>query len=344
MAYISFKPKDYYNTVTYTGNGSAGNGITGVGFQPDWVWIKRRESGSHNLVDVVRGVNVAVASESSGAQGTYSNNLSAFGTDGFTLGNGSLVNANAGTYVSYNWRAGNSQGSSNTDGSINTTYTSVNTTAGFSISKWTGTGSAGTIGHGLGAVPKFIIVKNVDSNNDWNVYHHKTGNEYRSFLNTTAAREDNASAWNDTSPTSSVFSIGTNTNVNQSGQSIIAYAFAEKKGYSKFGKYTGNGNDSGTFVYTGFKPAWIMAKGMNTSDNWTLWDSKRGLINVVKPMLRADATNVESNSGTYQVDILSNGFKWRSNDSKINQDGTDYIYMAFGQSLVGSNDTPCTAR
>ena len=344
MAYISFKPKDYYNTVTYTGNGSAGNGITGVGFQPDWVWIKRRESGAHNLVDVVRGVNNAIASDSDGGQGAYSNNLSAFGADGFTLGDGSLVNANAGTYVSYNWRAGNSQGSSNTDGSINTTYTSVNTTAGFSISKWTGTGSAGTIGHGLGAVPKFIIVKNVDSNNDWNVYHHKTGNEYRSFLNTTAAREDNASAWNDTSPTSSVFSIGTNTNVNQSGQSIIAYAFAEKRGFSSMGYYKANGNADGTFIYTGFKPAYVLIKNYESSQSWYVYNDKTKGFNTENDYVQPD-TNSSENSDTDQIDILSNGFKLRSTDGGTNGNNFDHIYVAFAsEPLVSSNNIPSTAR
>jgi hypothetical protein len=236
MAYTGInKSTDYFNTKLYSGNGASTHAITGVGHQPDFVWIKKRSgTGSHNLVDAVRGVQTAIESNTTGAQGTYSNNLSAFGTDGFTVGSGSLVNDNGETFVSWNWKA-NGAGSANTDGSINTTATSVNTTAGFSICKWEGTGANATIGHGLGAVPKFYIVKNVDATNDWNVYHHDLGNTHRFFLNTTQAAEDNASAWNDTSPTSSVFSIGTNTNVNQSGSTMIAYVFAEKIGYSQFG-------------------------------------------------------------------------------------------------------------
>lgn len=344
MAYISFKPKDYFNTKFWTGTGSE-NAITGVGFRPDFVWIKQRNATrNHNLFDVVRGVTKRVYSDDSSQEDTVAQTLKSFDSDGFTLGTDNSNNQNSSTYVSYNWRAGNSQGSANTDGTINTTYTSVNTTAGFSICKWTGTGSAGTIGHGLGAVPKFIIVKNVDSSNDWNVYHHKTGNEYRSFLNTTAAREDNASAWNDTSPTSSVFSIGTNTNVNQSGQSIIAYAFAEKRGFSSMGYFKANGNADGSFIYTGFKPAYVLIKNYESSQSWYVYNDKIKGFNTENDYVQPDTSSSE-NSDTDQIDILSNGFKLRSTSSGTNGNNFDHIYVAFAsEPLVSSNNIPSTAR
>ena len=342
MAYTTInKHTDYFNTVTYTGNGATTQTITGVGFQPDWVWLKNRSTtNNHNTFDVVRGQSKRLKPNTDEAEVDIGADFT-FQSDGFYVGNRGDTNGSGNSQVAWNWKAGTSSGISG--GTIYPSAYSINTTSGFGIYKYTGTNSAGTIAHGLGAVPRWIIVKPIDSTGNWIVYHASMGNNKSIPLNTASANYTSVN-WDSTTPTTSLFNLRAGGDVNASGVNYIAYAFAEKKGYSKFGKYTGNGNDSGTFVYTGFKPAWIMAKGMNTSDNWTLWDSKRGLINVVKPMLRADATNVESNSGTYQVDILSNGFKWRSNDSKINQDGTDYIYMAFGQSLVGSNDTPCTAR
>ena len=185
MAYITFQPHDYFNTVLWSGNGSAGRDITGVGFQPDWVWVKNRSrSSNHTIVDVLRGSgSYPMSSTNNGVQDTSdTNQVSALISDGFTVGSSTNTNASSENLVGWSWRAGGS-GSSNTDGSINTTATSVNTTAGFSICKWTGTGANATIGHGLGAVPKMYIVKNVDTTNDWNVYHHNIGNTHRLFLN-----------------------------------------------------------------------------------------------------------------------------------------------------------------
>ena len=349
MAYTTInKSTDYFNTKLYAGN-SGTNNITGVGFQPDWTWIKKRNvTGSHSLFDAVRGVTKLISTNSNGAESTLSGGLTSFDSDGFTVGSDSDVNQNL--LVSWNWKAGGGQGSSNTDGSINTTYTSVNTTAGFSISLYTGSGSAATIGHGLGAAPEIVIIKCTTHTENWVMYHKRlnsSGAGTYIFPNTNAAAGgsgSNTSYFNNTAPTSSVFSVGNDGGTNSSGKTYVAYCFKEKTGYSKFGSYTGNGADDGTFVYTGFKPAFILVKVTGAADNWTLWDNKRGLTNVVKPMLRAETNQVESNSGSYQVDILSNGFKWRSNDSKINGNGSNYIYMAFGQSLVGSNNVPCTAR
>ena len=344
MAYTTIdKSSLHFNTKLYTGTGSE-LAVTGVGFKPDWTWIKSRSATyDHTLYDVVRGATKQLYSNQTNGQYTEAQGLKSFDSDGFTNGTDAKGNNNGSTYVSWNWLAGGSQGSSNTDGSINTTYTSVNTTAGFSICQWEGTGANATIGHGLGVVPKMYIVKNVDATNDWNVYHHSIGNTHRLFLNTTQAAEDNASARNDTSPTSSVFSVSTNTNVNQSGSTMIAYVFAEKTGFSKFGSYTGNGNADGTFIYTGFKPALIIIK-KDATDSWFMYDNKRGDINPNAKGLTAESNAVEETSGK-EIDFVSNGVKIRNSNNSINTSGSTYIYMAFAEApLVGSNNIPATAR
>ena len=344
MAYISFQPKDYFNTKLYTGNATDDTAITGVGFQPDWLWGKNRtDATNHYLIDAVRGITKNIKSQSSSAEATDTAVLKSFDSDGFTLGDGSL-NQSSHTFVTWNWKA-NGQGSANSDGSINTTYTSVNTTSGFSICQWEGTGANATIGHGLGAVPKMYIVKNVDVTNDWNVYHHSIGNTHRLFLNTTQAKEDNASAWNDTSPTSSVFSVGTNTNVNQSGSTMIAYVFAEKQGFSKFGSYTGNGNADGAFIYTGFKVGWVMIKNSSATESWYILDNKRPGYNTNNYYLLPNTSGSEGTSTSLATSLLSNGFKINNSDTSMNTSGQTYIYMAFAEApLVSSNGVPAVAR
>ena len=340
MAYTGInKSTDYFNTKLYSGNGASTHAITGVGHQPDFVWIKKRSgTGSHNLVDAVRGVQKALESNSTGAQGTYSNNLSAFGTDGFTVGSGSLVNDNGETFVSWNWKA-NGAGSANTDGSINTTATSANTTAGISIVTHTGNGSTATIGHGLGAVPKVIISRKTTTDN-WFTYHHSLGNGKYILLEATDAEATSSNVWNDTTPTSSVFTKGGPANENAA--TYISYCFAEKSGFSKFGKYIGNGSTDGSFIYTGFKPAWIMQKRTDSANNWNIYDVKRST-NVVNKYLYADDNSAEITSTA--IDILSNGFKCKSSSTFLNGSGAGYIYMAFAEApLVGSNNIPATAR
>ena len=349
MAYTTInKSTDHFNTVTYTGNGSAGNGITGVSFQPDWTWIKRRESGSHNLVDVVRGVNNALATNDTSGQGAYSNNLSAFGTDGFTLGDGSLVNANAGTYVAWNWKTQNAQGSSNTDGSINTTYTSVNTTAGLSISQYNGTGSVATVGHGLGAKPSVIIIKRIGANSTWRTYHKSLGATKNVPFENGAALDQDV-IFNDTEPTSSVFTIGTTTDVNNNGTSHIAYCFTEKVGYSRFGDYTGNGSTDGPFIYTGFKPALVFVKNTSATANWVSTDNKISFNG--KGTNESNCLFPSSNaaqSDAYGLQLHSNGFKFKGSDSAsatVNASGNIYIYYAFAEApFVGTNNVPATAK
>ena len=351
MAYTTInKSTDYFNTKLYTGNGGT-QSITGVGHQPDWVWIKRRDSsGSHIITDAVRGTGKIISSNSNGAEfDEGSNGVSAFGTDGFSIGNLSSINTNSGTFASWNWKAGGGQGSSNTDGSINTTYTSVNTTAGFSICKWTGTGANGTIGHGLGAVPTVIFVKNLGTTENWVTYHKPLGATKYLKLNDNSAQGTSSDVWNNTAPTSSVFYVGSNTATNQSGNQMIAYCFAEKTGYSKFGSYTGNGNSDGTFIYTGFRPSWMMIKeSSNAGNEWYISDGTRSPTNAgtgSAKVIAASGSGAEESGQSYnQFDIVSNGYKVRGDDTRSNGSGRTYIYMAFGQSLVGSNNVPCTAR
>jgi len=347
MAYTTInKSTDYFNTKLYTGN-SGTQAITGVGFQPDWVWIKRRDaSAGHKLSDAVRGVNKQLVTNNNNAENSDTNILTAFGSDGFTLGNSTDVNNNTSPNVAWNWKAGGGQGSSNTDGSINTTYTSVNTTAGFSISQYTGTGATATIGHGLGVVPKMMIVKVLSTNNQWFVYHQALGNTKKLNLDDNSAESVQNNLWNDTTPTSSVFSVGNHTGVNASGATYIAYCFAEKTGYSKFGSYTGNGNANGTFIYTGFKPAFIMYKKSSGTGRWTMEDNKRDPFNVATHGLEANGSTAENTGSNYwDVDLLSNGFKFRTTEQETNQSGQTFIYMAFGAApLVGTNNVPCTAR
>ena len=362
MAYTTVnKSTDYFNTKLFVGNSST-NAITGVGHQPDWTWIKRRDGGngySNFLFDAVRGVNKGISSNQTAAEITFTNGFDSFNSDGFTLGantsnpSATELNDSGGNYASWNWKA-NGAGSANTDGYINSTV-SVNTTAGFSIVKYTGTGSVSTIGHGLGVAPKMIITKNISRSDAWPVDARiNAGGIY--YLNQTdaAGGYGNSSPYPTTAPTNLVYSVGTAGNTNYSGSNLIAYCFAEKTGYSKFGSYTGLGGTNYPFIYTGFKPAFVMVKRTNATSNWVMYDNKRqynnieGQYNPQRPRLASNTSNAESSfTSDNGVDLLSNGFVARDNSSDaytINISGGNYIYMAFGQSLVGSNNVPCTAR
>jgi len=346
MAYTTInKSGDYFNTKLTTGTGNS-QAVTGLGFQPDWIWGKRRDStGHHSLFDAVRGITKGLESNQTGGEWTSTGYYSSFDSDGFTIasGAGGAGNGSGQTAVQWCWKA-NGQGSSNTDGSINTTYTSVNTTAGFSISKYTGTGSQATVGHGLGVAPKMIIVKRLQNAEDWAVYHASNGAGTYQSLNTTEAKQTNSNRFN-VAPTSSVFTVNTHESVNFA-ENYIAYCFAEKTGYSKFGSYTGTGVAEGTFVYTGFKPAFILQKRTNSaSTGWGIIDNTRSPINVSQNMLLANSNAVEDTSSAPAVDFLSNGFKWRTADGWFNGGGDPHIYMAFAEApLVGTNNVPCTAR
>jgi len=350
MAYTTInKSSDYFNTKIWTGTG-ANLSITGVGHQPDFTWIKNRaNTDDHNLFDVLRGfsTDALLRSNTTGAATDTTDGIKSFDSDGFSLGANGSSNGNGQGMVAWNWKAGGGQGSANTDGSINTTYTSANTTAGFSISKYTGNNTSGaTIGHGLGAVPKMIIVKRLDTADQWCVYHQSIGNTKRIKLNSTDATSTGSGYWNNTTPTSSLFTIGNSSEVNGSNGNYIAYCFAEKTGYSKFGSYTGNGSTDGTFVYTGFKPAWVMIKKSSASGtSWEIRDNKRQpFTDGNAKRLFADDSSAES-SNNEAIEKLSNGFKIRSTGGGHNTSGATYIYMAFAEApLVGSNNVPCTAR
>ena len=343
MAFTTInKSSDYFNTKIYTGNGGT-QSITDLGFQPDLTWIKQRGGTTNNvLYDAVRGAYWTIQSNTTASQ-TADDGLTTWNSGGWNMANVSTTNGNGLSYVGWNWKA-NGQGSSNTDGSINTTYTSANTTSGFSIVKWTSTDTAGsTMGHGLGAVPKMIITKKISSGNPnyWTTYHNSIGNTKSIFLNDTGAESGaSTSYWNDTSPTSSVFSTGTYFDAGD----YIAYCFAEKTGYSKFGSYFGNNNADGKFVYTGFKPAFVMVKRAGGgTQSWGIVDNKRSNYNLISAMLNPDSSGTEG--GNNGMDLLSNGFKMRSSDGNSNGYADKHIYMAFAEApLVGSNNVPCTAR
>ena len=346
MAYTTIdKPEDYFNTKLYTGNGST-QSISGIGFQPDFVYFKQRtgtpSSSGSQVYDVVRGATKYLSTHATNAEATQSNGLTSFDSDGFSLGNTSRINGTE-NYVAWNWLAGGTA-SSNTDGSI-TSSVSANTDAGFSIVSWTGNATAGaTIGHGLGVVPKVVIYKNRTDTSDWSVYTEMVGNNKKLTLNSTNA-SSSSTHYNSTTPTSSVFTVGSSNVTNGSSDDMIAYCFAEKKGYSKFGSYTGNGSANGTFVYTGFKPAFVMIKQTNASgEGWHILDNKRSGANGDMERLLANSSNAESNySGN--LDLLSNGFKTRINDAGVNGSGSTYIYMAFAENpFVTSTGIPTTAR
>ena len=345
MAYTTIDdPTIYFNTVLFSGNETA-RSITGIGFQPDWVWIKdRSQSYNHHLFDSVRGATKRLKSDVADAESTNAQTLTAFGSDGFSLGTDNATNGNGSNVVSWNWLAGGSA-SSNTDGDI-TSSVSANTTAGFSIVSYTGTGSTDTIGHGLGAKPSVILVKKRNGSANWYMYHHKnTSAPETDFLtlNSTAATSDNANNWNDTEPASSVFSVGASGTTNPSSGTMIAYCFAEKQGYSKFGSYTGNGNADGPFIYTGFKPAWVLQKNISATQGWQLQDNKREGYNGDNDLLQPHDSAAES--GVNRIDILSNGFKVITTDAGQNTSGATYIYMTFAESpFVTSTGIPTTAR
>ena len=346
MAYTTIdKPDDYFNTVLYTGNGVGGTNITGVGFQPDLVWIKRRsDTEFHVWNDAVRGVPKNIYSNSTNAEDSGSL-MSAIISDGFTVQTDASVNSSGSTYVAWNWLANNTAGSSNTNGSITSTV-AANTTAGFSIVSYTGNATAGaTIGHGLGVAPSLIITKaRANAGRFWGVYSKSLGNTGVMALNSTQAFDISTTYWNDTTPSSSVFTVGTNGDTN-SASGMIAYCFADVKGFSKFGSYTGNGNADGTFIYTGFKPAFVLFKRTSSTSNWSLFDNKRNTFNITDSYIQADTTAAEQEYSDIYVDFLSNGIKQRGTNISLNSSGDSFIYMAFAENpFVTSTSIPTTAR
>jgi hypothetical protein len=348
------KPTDYFNTKLHTGDGGGSGSSTGIGFQPDMVWSKSRtEALNHTLFDSVRGAgsNKELTPNGTSAEGGANSAgfgyISAFNSDGYSWTAGSTntenFNKSSQTYANWCWKAGTSftnDASATSIGTIDSAG-SVSDTSGFSIVTYTAAGAAATIKHGLSSAPKMIFTRKLNGSPNWGVYYGDPTDYLE--LNTTAATQDDANMWNDTAPTSSVFSVG-GDNKSSGGGNYVAYCFAEKKGYSKFGSYTGNGDADGAFVYTGFKPAFFMLKRTNGTEDWVIYDNKRDPINKAERILRPNATNAESTS--FFADILSNGFKLRmASEAKVNGSGDTYIYMAFAESpLVSSSGVPTTAR
>ena len=357
MAYTTIdKPSDYFNTKLYTGTGSS-HAITGVGFAPNWVWIKHRnEANPHKIFDTVRGVGKSLKSNSTDVEASNEENgyVSAFGSDGFTLVGGSTssndVNKSSGSYVAWNWKAETSfSNSAGANGADIASSGSVNTTAGFSIVKWVGNATDDQqILHGLSSTVKMIICKRYigGSADSWIVYHVGLPvTQYLILNSTSAGLSDNEVIWSDEHPTSSVFTVGNHGTTNDDGSTMIGYCFADVQGFSKMGSYTGNGNADGTFNYLGFKPAWIMCKrAVGGTGNWGMNDTKRDPFNLTSHT--CDANNADdADDVAIRMDILSNGFKLRTNSSNWNTSGDTYIYMAFAESpFVTSTGVPATAR
>ena len=346
MAYTTInKSTDYFNTKLYTGTGSS-NAQTGVGFQPDWLWIKNRNNTQrHNILDAVRGVTKRISSNTTDAQATNSYLLSSFNSDGFTLGtdqDGFGTNTNGNTYAAWNWKAGTTSGiATNGATTITPGSYSFNQTSGMSIINYDGNNTAGAkVAHGLGATPAMMIVKAMNGGSiHWGIYHKDIGNTHYMQFDTNAKLDD-AGVWNDTSPDNVNFTVGNSDKTNT--VTYIAYCFAEKQGYSKFGSYKGNGNADGAFVYTGFKPAFVMIKRTDGSNDWILSDNKRLGYNSDNKRLYPNQNYSDDSQG---FDLFSNGFKPTITGTTVNGSGNSYIYMAFAEApLVGTNNVPCTAR
>ena len=326
----------YFQVKLYTGNAEDDSSTTqditldgDTDMQPDLVWIKdRTDANNHQVADAVMGANIQLSPDITNAQRTSSEYLKSFASDGFQLGGDGAVNGINNTYVAWCWKE--------------------SATAGFDIANFTGNGSARTISHSLSAVPKMIITKNIATTSSWTVYHHKLASDPETdylYLDTNGAVADWVGHWNDTAPTSSVFTVGTDASTNGDGNTIVAYCFADVQGFSKFGSYVGNGNANGTFVFTGMRPAFVLFKGLASNREWIIADNKRDTYNLVDEVLYANTNDAAGTSA--MVDFLSNGFKLRhaAGPGTINTDTETYVYIAFAEApFVNSNGVPCNAR
>ena len=324
-------PSAYFKVQLYTGTGSSNAQTfadTDTDMQPDMVWIKSRSDAfNHMLYDSVRGVQKHLKPDGTNAEATDVNALTAFGSDGFTVGSNSDLNNSSDTYVAWCWKE--------------------SATAGFDIVLYTGNGTDDTdISHSLSAVPHFMMIKKRSATGNWEVYHHKVSSDPETdYLNLdlTAAVGDSAGYWSDEAPTSSVFTLG-NGATNTDSQTFVTYLWRSVQGYSKFGSYTGNGNADGVFVYTGFRPAFLMVKRTGGVGPYIVFDNKRAGYNVSNYMLFAERTSAEDAGSTERVDLLSNGFKMLNSD--VDHNGAEsYVYMAFAEApFVNSKGVPCNAR
>jgi hypothetical protein len=349
MAYISFKPTDYFNTTLYTGNGSTNTIVTGV--DNDMVWLKGNSVTNGEIFDTVRGATKYLSTNSDGSENSaHSDNLTAFGSTGFTLGANSAndINVNLTAYTSWNWRAGTTTGKTTSGETITPTAYSINPTSGIGMYAYTGTGANGTIAHGLSSAPKFIMVKRLDVAGNWMCGGSivGTGLTYNN-LNAVSTRYDNATVWNSTLPSSTVISIGTYGATNTNLSTYMLYAFSDVKGFARFGKFQGNASATNSpYLYTGFEPAMLIIKRVDGGDGWTLWDNKRSTYNLRNKFFTPDTNEAEQTGSTdHVVDFLSNGFKIRGSGGETNTNGGNYLYMAWAaEPIVGSNGTAGVAR
>ena len=324
-------PGAYFQAKTYTGNNTTDTAITFDGdtdMSPNFVWIKCRSSGNSSaLFNSVSGSDYHLVSNTTAAQAGDGSYFKSFDSDGFTLGTGGQVNDSGTTYVGWCWKE--------------------TADAGFDIVSFTGNETIRTVAHNLSAVPHFMLMKSTANTAGWGVYHHKTSStpaEDYLYLDTTAVLGDSVNFWNDTAPTTSVFSLGASGVSNKTG-AMIGFLWSEKQGFSKFGKYIGNGNADGTFVYTGFRPAYVMIRDPGNAENWPIFDNKRDGYNVNKVLLYANTTTADTTTGANQIDLLSNGFKCRSSNNGTNRSSATFIYTAFAEApFVNSNGVPCNAR
>ena len=321
-------PALYFNTVLYTGNGTDDTTISGVGFQSDLTWIKARSNTAwHQVTDSVRGAGKVISTNSDGAESDFSS-LKSWNSDGFVLSDNSNFNGNTVTFVSWNWKE--------------------SATAGFDIVTYTGSGSAQNISHSLSAVPEFFPTKRRSGTNQWRTYHVGASDSATDYANfdTTDAFSDSATIFNDTMPTSSVFTVSTDSGINGSSETYVTYLWRSVQGFSKFGTYTGNGNTNGPFVYTGFRPAFLIIKKSSASgSSWMIFDTKRNPTND-GATLRLPVGGTDSESTDHILDnSLSNGFKIRDSDATLNTSGATFVYIAFAEApFVNSNGVPCNAR
>jgi len=349
MAYTTIDdPLQYFNTVLFTGNGST-QSITGVGFQPDWVWIKNRGAvTNHEVADSVRGANKLLKPNDSDAEQNNSNKITSFDSDGFGVGNDANVNQNSNAIVSWNWKAGTSvSGTTGGSGTSKSYSGSVNTDAGISIIAYTGNSTGGhTVPHHLGVAPQLVLCKRRGQSGQWTMGHDGLGG-FDKFLelDLTSAQQSQTKRFDDTAPSSTVFTLGSGLDTNANNITLIAYCFAEKQGYSKFGSYEGNGSSDGTFIYTGFKPAWVVTKSIDSTSHWNCKDNKRSTFNPVDDYHKLNEPTAEDTGvSNHAMDFLSNGFKHRGDNDEVNGSET-YIYMAFAESpFVNSNGVPANAR
>ena len=351
MAFISIQPTDFFNTLLYAGDGSTNQAQTGVGFAPDMDWLKCTSGAEiHVLGTTPQGGNAYLIPNSTAVEGSLTNYLQSFDADGFTVGSGGFTGSGGSDYVSWNWKGGTTSGIT-TDGSTTITPSaySFNADAGISILKYTGNTTSGAgLAHGMGKKPALFIAKDLGTTESWTVYHHSLGNTKFMTMNGTNAEGTATNRWNDTDPTSVNMILGSETSVNNTN--MMGYCFAEVPGFSRFGRFRGNGDVNGSFVFTGFRPAWLVIKKYSgAGDGWDLVDNKSNPKNVVNKNLFVDTSGALSTAGSAasdkNMDFLSNGFKVRTTNGEVNQSNEQYIYMAFAEfPMVSSNSKPGVAR